>query len=383
MKVVLPIDVLEAARRRVAWLFDEFQDIQVDISGGKDSTIVLNLALEEAERRGRLPLPVLFVDQEAEWPSVIEYMRRIAADPRVEMRWLQIPFRLQNAMSHRQLWLRCWEPGEEWLREKEPGSIHENRYGTDRFKKLFERVLAVHYPDRPAASISGVRAEESQGRATGLTNNPTYKHITWGATKNKQLGHYTFCPIYDWSWRDVWKAIHDRGWDYCEHYDHLFQRGVRVNDMRISSLHHETSVRSLFWLQEIAPEMWVKLTRRLPGINTAKHLREDLSFHGDLPWMFASWAEFLDHLVEHLAGESDRERYRVRFAKSVAKWRKGVLEATEKQIYQTMINCLLANDIEFTKLVNWELQVRASAKKLRERAAAQQWRAQHQGEGRA
>ena len=65
-----------------------------------------------------LPLPVMFVDQEAEWDLVIEYMRRIMSDPRVQPYWYQIPFRLFNATSEQSEWMNCWEPGAEWMREK-------------------------------------------------------------------------------------------------------------------------------------------------------------------------------------------------------------------------------------------------------------------------
>ena len=72
MKIYLKDTVLEAARNRAARLFDEFDNLYVAFSGGKDSTVTLNLALEEAERRGRLPLPVIFIDQEAEWQATID-----------------------------------------------------------------------------------------------------------------------------------------------------------------------------------------------------------------------------------------------------------------------------------------------------------------------
>ena len=53
-----------------------------------------------------------------------------------------------------------------------------------------------------------------------------YKDITWGKRLNKKLGHYTFYPIYDWTYLDVWKAIHDHGWSYNTVYDAMFRYGV-------------------------------------------------------------------------------------------------------------------------------------------------------------
>lgn len=67
-------NVYEAALDRMRWLFDEFEDVVVTISGGKDSTVIFNLALMVAREKNRLPLRVFFLDQEAEWNVVIEHV---------------------------------------------------------------------------------------------------------------------------------------------------------------------------------------------------------------------------------------------------------------------------------------------------------------------
>ena len=137
MKIYLDTNVYEAALNRIRWLYDEFEHVIVDFSGGKDSTVMVNLALQVAEEKGRLPIEVLFIDQEAEWAAVIDYARHVMDDPRVKPYWLQVPIRLFNATSTAEPWLYCWEPGQPWIRDKEPDSYHENVYGTDRFKPMF------------------------------------------------------------------------------------------------------------------------------------------------------------------------------------------------------------------------------------------------------
>jgi predicted phosphoadenosine phosphosulfate sulfurtransferase len=42
--VYLPKTVLEAAKERIRYLFDEFPVVVASVSGGKDSTVVLELA---------------------------------------------------------------------------------------------------------------------------------------------------------------------------------------------------------------------------------------------------------------------------------------------------------------------------------------------------
>lgn len=130
MRIYLNKDVRQAATERMEWLFNEFENVVVCFSGGKDSTVTLNIALEVAEKLNRLPLKVMFLDQEAEWQTVIDYIREVMDDPRVDPIWLQIPIKLFNATSAKESWLYCWEEGEELIRLKHLTG----------FSKLFEDV---------------------------------------------------------------------------------------------------------------------------------------------------------------------------------------------------------------------------------------------------
>lgn len=47
------MNVLDAARARMAMVFDRFERVEVSVSGGKDSTVLLHLAQQEGLRRGR------------------------------------------------------------------------------------------------------------------------------------------------------------------------------------------------------------------------------------------------------------------------------------------------------------------------------------------
>ena len=70
MKIYLPQTTLDAGLERIGRLFDEFDRVTINMSGGKDSTVILNLALMVAEQKGKLPVDVMFLDQEAEWDAV-------------------------------------------------------------------------------------------------------------------------------------------------------------------------------------------------------------------------------------------------------------------------------------------------------------------------
>jgi predicted phosphoadenosine phosphosulfate sulfurtransferase len=103
--------VLDAARRRMGEVFDRFERVVVSVSGGKDSTVIHKLALDEALRRGRR-LEVFFQDQEAEYQSTIDVIREWMHDPRITPRWFQVPIRMTNATSHVDYWLHAWGEGE-------------------------------------------------------------------------------------------------------------------------------------------------------------------------------------------------------------------------------------------------------------------------------
>ena len=355
MKILCNKNVLEAALERINFLFDEFPNIVAGISGGKDSTVVYNLTMRVARERGRLPLSVFFLDQEAEWTATIDYVRRIMHQPDVRPLWFQMPMHLDNAASFETKFLKCWDPEKEsdWVHPKDPVSIKENRYGTDRFAELFPAIFRKEYAGQPLAVISGVRCEESPARLMGLTYDCTYKWVTWG--KKLTPGQYTFYPIYDWSYTDVWHAIHSEKWPYNRVYDYQYRYGVPLNQMRVSNLHHETAVRSLFHLQEIDPPLYERLAKRLPGVDTAGKFGQDF-YARKLPFMFKDWREYRDFLIEKLVGNDPK--WKAQLIRISAKWDALLDEAPEdrQRAASVVVQSILCNDYTGTKLENFRVQ---------------------------
>ena len=217
MRIYLKDDVVTASLKRIERIFNEFENVGVWFSGGKDSTVVLELTIQVAKKLNRLPVPVFFIDQEIEWAHTVEYAQRVMTRPEVKPMWFQMPMKIFNATSHDNSneWLNCWGEGEEWVREKEPYAITENVFGTYRFGELFDAILEHYYGAEKVAVFGGLRAEETPKRAVALTGNLTYKDITWGKQLCSKGGHkdvhYSFYPIYDWAYTDDFKFIFSNG----------------------------------------------------------------------------------------------------------------------------------------------------------------------------
>lgn len=375
MKIYKKNNVYEEALERIRYLFDEFEHVIVGFSGGKDSTVTFNMCLIVAREKNRLPLKVMFVDQEAEWQSAIDHVKEVMYHPDVDPMWFQMPFKITNSTSTENQFLKAWDPAEEdkWIHEKDPISIKENVYNTDRFDhtvefyEIFTEVMRYHYPDQKACYIAGVRCEESPSRFIGLTHHACYKWVTWGKILDKKREQFTFYPLYDWSYTDIWKAIHQNGWSYCEIYDKMYQHGVPVQGMRVSNLHHETAVHALFFLQVVEKETYNRAVIRLKGIDTAGKVGKDDFFIKELPSMFKSWKEYRDFLVEKLIPEDKKELYYRKFA-SMDKKYANIVDISV--MHKAQVSTVIINDYSFVKLNNWERKPELNAFRKHERGQA-------------
>ena len=352
MKIYGKQNVYDAALDRMRWLFDEFPNVIVGVSGGKDSTVVYNLALIVAREKNRLPLKCLFLDQEAEWQATIDTIRDIMENPEVEPYWFQMPLKLFNATSTTEHWLMCWDAKDEsrWMRPRESYSKHENVYGTDRFAELFSAIIKKEFAGIKTCYVAGMRTEESPTRAMALTHDLTYKHVTWGSRLNKPEEHYTFYPIYDWSYMDVWKSIFDNDWYYNKIYDAQYNHGIPLPNMRVSNVHHETAVGTLFYMQEIEGETYQRLTQRIAGIDMAGKMGKHDYFPRQLPFMFPNWVEYRDFLLEKLITNED---WKKNFKKVFAKHDEIYGAAMGEKLWKEHINAILTNDWEQVKLGNF------------------------------
>lgn len=325
--------VLEAARERVSFLFDEFETINVSVSSGKDSCVLYHLVLQEAIKRKRKFI-CFFMDQEAEYASTVEIMRILMNHPNVIPAWYQVPLYMTNSTSYSEYFLYAWGKGEQWMREKEPNSIHsiEEKY-PERFYDFFQWYEKKN-PD--AAYLVGLRADESLMRYRAVTKHAGYSGLKWSSNGD---GINKFYPIYDWTVYDVWKFIYDFDIPYNKIYDMMWLDNHSIySKMRVSNLIHEKSYKCLVQLPKYEPETYDKLCKRIGGIATAaRYASEKLIFSNKkLPKHYRSWKEFRDFLLFNIPNPEHQEKFIKRFEK----------QEQNERMYQAQVGQLLINDFE-------------------------------------
>lgn len=327
--------VLDAARERMAFLFNSFESIVVSISGGKDSTVLCHLALAEADRRDRR-IGVHFLDEEVVYKSSVEqvdYLMSMFPDSTKRM-WLQIPFLLTNSTSTTEGQLMAWEPGKHkvWMRTKRADAIkarpwakedevahkpgHQDAdvpgfYGViENFARTFENT----------AFLVGLRAAgESPNRWRAVTKNPVTvgsRRVFWGTQKRR---NFTFYPIYDWNYYDVWRYIHDSGLHYSKIYDHQFRTGYHPSRMRVSSLIHEKSFKAICDLPAFEPDTYERLLKRIKGISLAQEAGKASKLFAvrKLPKNYKSWIVYRDFLLATYQDAAHRPIFERRFARQL------------------------------------------------------------------
>lgn len=238
----LPMSVLEAAKARIREMLTIFDSFAVCYSGGKDSQVVLQLTREVATEMGRLPIPILFRDEEVIPPGVVEHLEAYRDLSWCRMHWFAVPlkshkFVLGSNESYVQ-WDRERDPSG-WVRPKPPWAIVQE----DGDERVFDQYTMDAYAVQRmglrgrVVLLNGMRASESviRLRACLAKQHQTYVVAAGDDAPHVRLGK----PIYDWEENDVLKYLWECGEPMCPTYrpQHLIGRPLRVS----TPLHAEAS----------------------------------------------------------------------------------------------------------------------------------------------
>jgi Predicted phosphoadenosine phosphosulfate sulfotransferase len=281
-KKYLDLNVHDALLYRLNFIFEEFENIFVSFSGGKDSGLLLELVLAFQKRfYPKRKIGVFHQDFEAQYNYTTKYVEETfeRLKDEAELYWVCLPMATRTALSNYEMYWYPWDDKKEnlWVRprpnkeyvitlENNPMTTYRYKMHQEDLAKQFCRWYKITHNDAPTICLLGIRAEESLQRYNGFLNKKRgYKRNCWITQQFKNV--WCGSPLYDWGTQDVWHAIAEGGYSYNQLYDILYQAGVKPSQMRVASPFNDYAKDSLNLYRIIEPDTWIKLLGRVKGVN--------------------------------------------------------------------------------------------------------------------
>lgn len=251
------MSVLDAAKMRIRNIFASGQKIYLAFSSGKDSLCLSSLVYDLIMNGeiNREQLTVFFIDEEGLYPSMVEAAERWRNNfikLGVPFLWFCLPFKqvsVIDSLSATESWI-TWEPGKEdrWMRTPPPYAIMSSPYVHHAGEMNYQAFCKKAFAD--GIRLVGLRVAESYTRLKVIA-----------ARKTTEMLY----PIYDWSNRDVWRYIRDRGLEFPEIYMRMYEAGTSVNNLRLCAFFGDGSTNGLIHLAETDPDLWSRILKREPN----------------------------------------------------------------------------------------------------------------------
>ena len=280
MKVYTDKNVFDASLERIEFAFDNFDNLCVSYSGGKDSTLMIQLVNMIAKKKNR-KFDVLFIDMEAQYLMTIEHIKTLKNKLECirDFYWVCLPLSLRNAVSvFEPRWI-CWEKAkkDKWVREMPEFAINEdnNIFPFFRYAMEFEEFVPEFekwYQEKKGGmcgSFVGIRCDESLNRFRTIASQKKdrLKDKPW-TTRNKPLKNsYSIYPIYDYRTEDVWIATFNNNFEYNYVYELMYKNGLGIHQQRLCQPFGDDQKNGLDQYRAIEAENWDKLLKRVAGVN--------------------------------------------------------------------------------------------------------------------
>lgn len=338
------MNVWDLTQKRLDIIFNEFDNIYVSFSGGKDSGLLLSLCIKYMRDHSitNKKLGVFHQDFEAQFTDTTKYVEEmmLSNSDILEPFWICLPMAADCATSNFDLDWITWEQSKKdvWCRDMPQYDcvINEDNNKLDFFEfgmhqsdvyKHFGGWYRNYKGGGKTICLVGIRSQESFNRWRAIHKDKNkYKDYKWTTKSDDDV--YNGYPIHDWLNEDIWIANGKYEFNYNRIYDKYYYAGLNVSQMRVSSPFHGSAINGLNLYRVIEPSMWVKLLARVKGVNFAAMYANSKMFaykNIELP-PGHTWKSFVEFLLNTLP-ERTRENYRAKFNTSIEFWKKkgGVL----------------------------------------------------------
>lgn len=312
-------------RNRVSWAFDKFQKIYVSFSGGKDSTVLTHIVLDEAIKRNR-KVGLMFIDWECQFNLTIQHIAEIFEmyKDHIEPYWITLPIKTWNGCSQYEPEWTCWEEGKEdiWVRQKPDIAIKDKSafpfyYDGIMFEEFTPEFSKWYANGETCCNFVGIRTQESLNRFRAVAKGKEFNLDDKMYTTSTSEGCWSVYPLYDWVTEDIWTYYSKLKKPYNSLYDRMYSAGLTIHQMRIDEPFGDTQRKGLWLYQVIEPETWRKMVLRVAGANTgAIYSKEMGNILGNNKVTLPpghTWQSFADMLLNTMPNQTS-EHYKNKIA---------------------------------------------------------------------
>ena len=193
-------NVYQLVQKRLKFLFNEFDNIYVSFSGGKDSGVLLNLCIQYIrEHNLDRKIGVYHMDYEAQYQMTTEYVEQTFRENQdiLEIYHVCVPFKVVTCASMFQTYWRPWDESmhAHWVRPM-PKNCYKKEdfpfYNEEMWDYTFQTSFASWYHKKHDAvrtcCLVGIRTQESLDRWRTIHGNNrlnSYHNLMW----TRRLGY--------------------------------------------------------------------------------------------------------------------------------------------------------------------------------------------------